>query len=245
MVPVAEEPKPTAGFTYTLPDTTSFLTYQFTNSSTNYKELLWQFGDDSTSIQESPLHSYRFPGKYRVVLSTKNSQGYWARKEILLNVVDPNFDATKVGDNYIKTIGGIFAVSRDNGGGPNGHEGSLKVIDEDKNTKFFQSGFAGDLWLQFKLDSPAVAGAYTLTSGNDSHDRDPRAWTFQGSEDSVKWVTLHTVNKMQWTPEERLTRRIYHFDNFVAYKLYRINFKANNGSRDFQLADWTINKKQP
>jgi hypothetical protein len=245
VIPAVEDPKPTAGFTYTMPDTTKFLTYQFTSSSTNYTQLLWQFGDDSTSILTSPLHTYRFPGKYLVTLNTMNTQGYWARKEILLNVVDPNFDATKVGVNYIRTIPGRFSVSRDNGGGPNANEGSLKVIDEIPTTKFFQSGFAGDLWLKYEMDTAVVAGAYTLTSGNDAWDRDPKTWTFQGSEDGIKWITLHSINKTQWTTSERRKKIIYHFDNYIAYKVYRINFKANNGSRDFQLSDWTVNKKQP
>jgi PKD repeat protein len=243
--PVVEDPKPTAAFTYKLTDSSSFLSYQFNSTSTNYKQLLWQFGDDSSSASESPLHVYKFPGEYHVILNTTNTQGYWATKEILLKLVDPNFDPTKVGENYIKTIGGVLSVSRDNGGGPNSGEGSLKVIDENAETKFFQSGFSGDLWIKFELDSAVVAGAYTMTSGNDSWDRDPKTWTLQGSEDDIKWITLHSVNRVQWNTNERKKRILYFFDNYVAYKFYRVNIKANNGSRDFQLCDWTVNKKQP
>jgi len=243
--PVVEEPKPTATFTYSLPDSAKFLVYQFNSSSTNYKQLLWQFGDDSSSTEVAPLHTYRFPGAYHVLLNTTNSQGYWASKEVLLNVVDPNFDPTKVGENYIKTIGGTLSVSRDNGGGPGAGEGSLKVIDEDPNTKFLQSGFAGDLWIKFELDSAVIAGAYTMTSGNDAWDRDPKSWSLQGSTDNIKWITLHTINKSQWENNDRKKKILYFFDNYEAFKFYRLNIKANNGSRDFQLSDWTVNKKQP
>jgi len=243
--PVPEEPKPTATFTYSMPDSSKFLVYQFTSSSTNYKQLLWQFGDDSSSTEVAPMHAYRFPGEYHVVLNTTNGQGYWASQEVLLKVVDPTFDPTKVGENYIKTIGGTLSVSRDNGGGPTANEGSLRVIDENPDTKFFQSGFSGDLWIKFELDSPVVAGAYTMTSGNDSWDRDPKTWSLQGSTDNIKWITLHTVNKTQWSNDERKKKILYFFDNYEAYKFYRLSIKANNGSRDFQLSDWTVNKKQP
>ncbi|GAA4306841.1 hypothetical protein GCM10023149_00250 [Mucilaginibacter gynuensis] len=242
-----DEPKPTAGFEYVVPDSTKFLEYQFSSSSSNYKEILWQFGDDSTSVDTAPFHTYAFPGIYFVTLTTRNGQNYSASKQIRLNIVDPTFDATKVGPNYIKTVGGVFTVSRDNGGGPNSNEGSLKVIDEDRETKFFQSGFANDLVMKIALDTPKVAGAYTLTSANDSRDRDPSMWVFQGSEDDVRWIELHKVITPQWTDDQRKFRKIYHFNNkgLVAYKYYRIRITRNNGSRDFQLADWTVNQKQP
>jgi len=243
--PVPDEPKPTALFTYTLPDSAKFLEYHFSSTSTNYKQLLWEFGDDSSSTETTPVHAYRFPGAYHVVLTTTNGQGYWASKEVLLNVVDPTFDPTKYGENYIKTVGGTLSVSRDNGGGPNAGEGSLKVIDDDPNTKFFQAGFAGDLWIKFEFNTPVLAGAYTMTSGNDAWDRDPKNWSLQGSTDNIKWITLHTINKTQWASNERKKKILYFFDNNESYKFYRLSIKANNGSRDFQLCDWTLNKKQP
>lgn len=243
--PKPEAPKPTATFSYTLPDSAQFLAYQFNSTSTNYKDLLWQFGDDSSSTEISPKHTYRFPGDYHVTLRTTNVDGYWASKEVLLKLVDPNFNPNVVGENYIKTVGGTLSVSRDNGGGPDAGEGSKKVIDDDPNTKFFQSGFAGDLWIKFEFNTPVVAGAYCMVSGNDAWDRDPKTWTLQGSTDDIKWITLHSINKMQWTTDERKKKIRYFFDNFEAYKYYRLNIKANNGSRDFQLCDWTLNKKQP
>lgn len=245
--PVVDEPKPTAGFTAERTDSVDFLKYKFTSTSTNYKELLWQFGDDSTSTAQSPAHRYVFDGLYHVVLTTRNSQGYSASKEIILNVADPNFDRTKYGENYFQTIGGTFTVSRDNGGGPNSGEGSLKVVDGDKNTKFFQSGFSGDLVMKFELRRAAVAGAYTMIGGNDSPDRAPKNWLLQGSEDGIKWINLHSASNQTFpnpTPQERVLR-LYHFNNNVAFKFYRISIKANNGARDFQLSEWSVNKKQP
>lgn len=241
--PVPDEPRPIVGFTAARTDSVDFLSYQFTSTATNYKDILWQFGDDSTSTEKAPKHRYAFDGLYHVVLTARNSQGFSAAREIILNVADPNFDRTKVGESYFRTIGGTLTVSRDNGGGPNANEGSLKVVDGDPNTKFFQSGFSGDLVLKYELNTPAVAGAYTITSANDSPDRDPKGWTLQGSEDGIRWINLHSKSNEVFA--KRFQRIIYHFNNNVAYKFYRLNIKVNNGARDFQMAEWTVNKKQP
>lgn len=246
VVPVVDEPKPTAGFSYTRPDTVKFLEYQFSGTSTNYKSLLWQFGDDSTSVLVNPKHTYRFPGKYKVTLTTRNGQGYSASKEVLLNIVDPNFDPTKIGENYMQTIGGIFSVNLEAGAGPDSNEGSKKLVDGDTKTKFLQAGFDGTQRCTFELKTPQVVGAYTLTSGNDAEDRDPRYWILQGSLDGIQYTDLHTVTTCPWPSQgERNVTKRYYFDNFVAYKFYRLYIKANRGSRVFQLSEWTINKKQP
>jgi PKD repeat protein len=249
VVPEVEEPKPTAGFTFVKPDTLKFLEYQFTGSSTNYKNLLWQFGDDSTSVETNPKHTYRFPGKYKVTLTTRNGQGYTAAKEVMLNVVDPTINYSICGENYMKTIGGIFSVNLEAGAGADSGEGSKKLVDQDINTKFLQAGFDGTQKCTFELNTPQVVGAYTLTSGNDAADRDPRFWILQGSLDGIQYTDLHTVTVCPWANENtgisRKQTKLFHFDNYIAYKFYRLYIKSNRGSRVFQLAEWTINKKQP
>ncbi len=242
---VPDQPRSVTGFEYSIPDSVQYQTVHFTSTSKDYKELLWQFGDDSTSVEESPVHKYVYDGTYRVTLTTRNAQGLASSKQILLKVYDPAFDPTKVGESYFATIGGKLTVSRDNGGGPNGGEGSLKVVDGSVDTKFLQSGFAGDLWMKFELDSAVAAGAYTLTSANDDPSRDPVSWVFQGSEDDIKWIDLDSRSGQTWNGA-RKTRKIYHFNNNVVYKYYRIRIKTvGSGSRLFQLAEWTVNKKQP
>ncbi|KRT17009.1 hypothetical protein ASU31_04845 [Pedobacter ginsenosidimutans] len=249
VVPEVEEPKPTAGFTFIKPDTLKFLEYQFTGNSTNYKNLLWQFGDDSTSVEVNPKHTYRFPGKYKVTLTTRNGQGYTAAKEVMLSVVDPTINYSICGENYMKTIGGIFSVNLEAGAGPDSGEGSKKLVDQDINTKFLQAGFDGTQKCTFELKTPQVVGAYTLTSGNDAADRDPRFWILQGSLDGIQYTDLHTVTVCPWANENsgisRKQTKLFHFDNYIAYKFYRLYIKSNRGSRVFQLAEWTINKKQP
>src|SRR3546814_8494033 len=86
-------------------------------------------------------------------------------------------------------VGGIHSVSKDNNAGPDGGEGSLKVNDNDINTKFLNE-YSSPLWMQYEFNEPVIAGAYTVTSANDAPDRDPRDWTFEASHDGETWVEL-------------------------------------------------------
>src|SRR3546814_9922859 len=69
-----EAPKPTADFTFEQVDPNDPFTYSFTGNSTNYKEIRWEFGDDSVSAEENPTHTFVFSGLYNVVLRTTNER---------------------------------------------------------------------------------------------------------------------------------------------------------------------------
>ncbi|MDN5283965.1 MAG: ATP/GTP-binding protein [Mucilaginibacter sp.] len=141
--------------------------------------------------------------------------------------------------NLIKLIGGKLSVLRDNDGGPDNGEGSKKVIDGDDHTKFL-ANLQGRLWIQFELNSPEVSGVYTLTSANDSPERDPRAWTYQGSNDGKNWDELDRRSNFFF--EERYQTKVFRCPNTVAYKFYRIDISELRNGGLFQLAEWTINK---
>lgn len=136
------------------------------------------------------------------------------------------------------TNDGIFSVNRDNGSGPTGGEGSLKLIDNNYNSKFLQGNFTGDLVFQLIFDKPQKIGAYTLTSGGDAIDRDPNAWNLQGSNDGLTWETVDNRSGEAF-PTRNLTRR---FDVFypAAYTHYRLNITSNVGSSLFQLSEWRM-----
>jgi uncharacterized surface protein with fasciclin (FAS1) repeats len=140
--------------------------------------------------------------------------------------------------NLMTLIGGKLSVLRDNNGGPDNGEGSKKVIDGDDHTKYL-ADFVGRIWMKFELNTPAVSSVYTLTSANDAADRDPRAWTFEGSDDDQNWVELD--RRFNFFFEQRYQIKVFSFLNTKAYKYYRIDISELNGSGAFQLAEWTIN----
>lgn len=51
------------------------LVVNFTNKSTNYVEILWDFGDGSSSTLSNPSHIYTYPGTFTVRLQVKNNGG--------------------------------------------------------------------------------------------------------------------------------------------------------------------------
>ncbi len=67
---------PTAGFSANPTTGTAPLTVSFTVHSTgNPSSWLWNFGDDSTSTEQNPSHTYQMAGTYTVKLTATNDQG--------------------------------------------------------------------------------------------------------------------------------------------------------------------------
>ncbi|MEZ4962631.1 MAG: PKD domain-containing protein, partial [Saprospiraceae bacterium] len=62
---------PAVDFTFSTQD----LEVSFTNNSTGGTAVEWDFGDNSTSNEENPVHTYASPGEYEVTLSITNDCG--------------------------------------------------------------------------------------------------------------------------------------------------------------------------
>ena len=77
---------------------------------------------------------------------------------------------------------------------------------------------------------------YTLTSGNDVPERDPKAWRFFGSQDGKTWTLL---DERQDAPiwSGRKSAQPFDFKNQTAYSYYKFEFLANHGAPHFQLAE--------
>jgi len=69
---VMDGAKPTASFT----NTSGSLAVTFTNTSTSGDSYFWQFGDGTSSIEQSPVHTYSSAGLYTVTLKTNSTAGY-------------------------------------------------------------------------------------------------------------------------------------------------------------------------
>ncbi|MBC7416910.1 MAG: DUF5013 domain-containing protein [Pedobacter sp.] len=62
-------------------------TFKFENTSKNYKELEWRFGDDSLSTKVSPEHVYPKAGIFEVNLKATSADGSTARKLLVIKIV--------------------------------------------------------------------------------------------------------------------------------------------------------------
>lgn len=130
-----------------------------------------------------------------------------------------------------------LSVSHENVDGAQGAEGSLKLIDRDPSSKYL-ADFSSDFWLQQSLETERMVSQYTLTSGNDSPDRDPMDWELLGSLDGINWDVIETRNGEVFA--ERNLTQTYSVENTTPYSYYRLNITANNGSDAFQLSEWRI-----
>ena len=309
--PKEEEPKPTADFSFTQVSADDPFTFKFENKSSNFAVSRWEFGDDSTSVDESPTHTFLKTGVFNVKLRSENNDKYWAQKEVVLRLAadslltlktspaQPGFltlgyealmplsnmiwikldgtTATPIGegnsvevdvesgrlDDYIfvgatskgsivqlrgqvtdlglvqdVTNNASFSVSRDNSGGKEAGEGSLKLIDNNIGTKFLQFDYAGDLWCQLAFFEPVAIAGYSMTSANDADGRDPLNWTLEGSDDEETWVVLDTREGEDFP--ERFQTRTFLFNNTTPYLVYRLNITSVNSGTLFQLAEWRM-----
>jgi len=139
------------------------------------------------------------------------------------------------------TIGSILKVSKENVGGHDAIEGSLKVIDGNFESKFLVFDYPSDLWMQQELSEKVIVNRYTLKSGNDVPERDPKNWILSGSDDEINWTDLDVIVDEKFN--DRNQTKEYLFDSSNAYIYYRISITANNDAPIFQLSEWRLYQK--
>lgn len=133
---------------------------------------------------------------------------------------------------------GQLAVSQENGGGADATEGSSHLVDSDFTTKFLTSPFTPGFWYQLQFPTAQVINAYTMTSGNDTPERDPTAWQFSGSNDGSNWVILDDEANQSFPNREQTVK--YRLTNNTAYTYYRVTISANNGDGLWQQTEWRL-----
>jgi phage-related protein len=130
------------------------------------------------------------------------------------------------------------SVNLENPGGADATEGSSKVIDNDKTTKFLIFDYDPSLYIQLQFREAQDVTSYSLTSANDSPERDPKSWKLSGSNDGKVWVDVDT--RTNETFSDREVTNNYVIDNKTAYKYYRLTITENNGDSLFQMAEWRV-----
>lgn len=109
------------------------------------------------------------------------------------------------------------------------------LFDGSENTKFLSFHSTGWIQYDFQDETAFKINKYAITSADDNASRDPKSWGFQGSNDGSTWVDLDEKTDVVFS--KRKQTRVFTVANTVAYKMYRLDFKSNNGSAEFQLAE--------
>jgi hypothetical protein len=122
----------------------------------------------------------------------------------------------------------------------NAAEDAPSAFDGKASTKWFCGGHtAVTVAYDFKDEESYAITSYTITAANDSADRDPKSWVVEASDDGENWTALEPAQNDQ-VFVERYQTVTYPLTNSTAYKQYRFKITANNGSVDFQVADFAL-----
>lgn len=143
--------------------------------------------------------------------------------------------------NMIEETG--FGTDQTSGGTPSAEtadaspEDAAAAFDGDFGTKWLATGDSSP-WLKYQFASDKTITRYTLTSGDDAQDRDPKTWTFEGSNDDSAWTVLDTVTDKYLGARNQMT--VFYAVNSTAYEFYRLNITVNWGSADTQLTEFEM-----
>lgn len=115
-------------------------------------------------------------------------------------------------------------------------EDVTKATDNNPFSKYFEP--SSSTWIQLETPSSVVT-SYSLTSANDSPDRDPKDWTLEGSNDGTSWTVLDMRTNQSFT--NRHSARTFSANpERLEFSRYRLHIQANHGSPDTQLAEWRL-----
>ena len=148
--------------------------------------------------------------------------------------------------DLITTVGGTLTTNYEwyyfkNGGSTTQYSGCL--VDNNTTTKFFiyynYDYTALPILAQYKFNTSSITAQYTLTSGNDAPERDPKNWTLEASNDGAAWTTIDTRTNQSFA--SRTQTNVYDIASPASYLYYRLNISALvNANNDFQLSEWRL-----
>lgn len=135
----------------------------------------------------------------------------------------------------VTNLDNTFDISHENGGGADGNEGSKKLIDNNTTTKVFLGNVGTALNWTFAYQEPQLINGYSMTSGNDAPERDPKRWTVEGSVDGENWTVIDERVDQAW--ENRQLSRTFIFNNSIPYNYYRFSMLELTGGSNFQMSE--------
>ncbi len=194
---------------------------------------------------------------------TKNNAAYIKDGEVISSIY-PSSDAAKtyidrlkgdksaygsyqsMADLYINEISSVYLVDSHVSGCRNLDISPL--TDGSVSTKWFSAdgGSWGDmsdtvypLELIFEYSDTVKASGYSLTSGDDDHDRDPLVWTLSGSADGEGWIELDSRSGVQFDSRQE-TKEFYFEAGEQSYRYFKLTILENEGGWGTQLSEFTL-----
>jgi fibronectin type 3 domain-containing protein len=162
---------------------------------------------------------------YYYVVQAKNSAGTSGNS--------PQFYGTLLSTPMVNLAFGGTATASFNGNSTT--EGAIKAFDSDPGSKWYGYNSPAN-WLQydFGAGNAQVVKRYTISAA-DVAERDPKDWTFLGSQDGATWTTLDSQSGRLFA--NRTQQNTYAIANTTAYRYYRLDITANNGAGGVALSE--------
>ncbi len=135
------------------------------------------------------------------------------------------FDLTDADENGIPD-GTIIADEMPNDPGGERPPKALDNIVDSKWLTFNPSG--GAYGFRFASGQRHAVNGYTITSANDSAERDPYSWTLWGSNNGTTWTVVDMRTAQNFI--DRHETRLYEFSNDTAYEFYKFDFLTEYGA---------------
>ncbi|GED68094.1 hypothetical protein BRE01_17960 [Brevibacillus reuszeri] len=201
-------------------------------------DTVWTYTLNDTSVPEVPLTGLsNTAGQKGFLFLIRVSKGILVADRV--GVTGVSWDSLNIGNliqgKYANT-GNLVPVLTSNTNGSvvisassiyqptqDAYKAFDRVLQGDTSRWLSKIGFPQ--WLQVDLGTAKVTTTYTIIASQ-YLAASPKAWTFEGSNDSTKWDVLDTVRgQIGWDA----TKRIYRFENRTPYRYYRILITENNG----------------
>jgi len=115
-------------------------------------------------------------------------------------------------------------------------EVASNLTDANPDTKWL--AFATTGWVRYQLSTAKRALTWSLTSGNDAPERDPKDVTLRGSTDGTTWTDIDRRTGLAFAT--RGQKQTFTVTTPGDYSYYRLDVTANNGGPIVQLADWNL-----
>ena len=114
-----------------------------------------------------------------------------------------------------------------------------KLFDGKTTTKWYTQAGGSDsplsypIWAQIIYKEPIGIASYSIVSGNDMPDRDPKDWELQGSNDGSQWVTLDSQTGVTFSG--RRQEKSFQLKEAGSYRYLRLYVTASRGGSNVAL----------
>ena len=139
-----------------------------------------------------------------------------------------------LGEIVINDIAENHVSITDNGHTANAQETSERLFDGNNNTKWYSlAGTSGTkqefpCWVMIDPGKAIEISGYTLVSGNDMPDRDPKDWKLLASDDGESWTEIDSQSDQSF--DSRNAEYTYKLNDNASYRYYRFEVSAVKSS---------------